>query len=250
MWRNTRMVVLTALCASVYAAVLIPFMIVPLIPGVAHFRPANALPVVCSFLFGPAAAWGAAMGNLIGDFFSGIGPGDLFGFVANFLYGVIPYRMWRAWRPDERLPAAPREWAFFFLTITTACLVCAVVVGFGLELLGFVPFAVLANVLVLNNLATTAVLAPLLLRVLYPRVSRARLRYTDVLGPPRPIPARTRALGIALLVTGSVLAFVAGNVVSGGWLPPEALFDLSSRGRLAIAVLPFLAMAILGVLLL
>ena len=52
------MVVLTAMCASFYAAVLIPFMVVPIIPGVTHFRPANALPVVCSFLFGPAAAWG------------------------------------------------------------------------------------------------------------------------------------------------------------------------------------------------
>ena len=32
MWRNTRMVVLTAMCASFYAAVLIPFMVVPIIP--------------------------------------------------------------------------------------------------------------------------------------------------------------------------------------------------------------------------
>lgn len=250
MWRNTRMVVLTALCASIYAAVLIPFMVVPLIPGVTHFRPANALPVVCSFLFGPAAAWGAAMGNLIGDFFSGIGPGDFFGFLANFLYGLIPYRMWRAWRSDGRLPAAPGEWAFFFLTITTACLACSAVVGVGLELLGFVPFAVLANVMLLNNLVTTAVLAPLLLGVLHPRVSRARLLYTDVVGPPPPTSARTRALGITLLVAGSVAAFVAGNLVSGGWLSPEALFDLSSRGRLVVAVVPFLAVAILGVFLL
>ena len=41
MWNNTRMVVLTAMCASLYAAVLIPFMVVPLIPGLTHFRPAE-----------------------------------------------------------------------------------------------------------------------------------------------------------------------------------------------------------------
>src|SRR2546425_690372 len=91
MWSNTRMVVLTAICAALYAAILIPFKVVPLIPGITEFRPANAVPVVCSFLFGPAAAWGSAFGNLIGDFFGGLGPGDFFGFWANFLYGLVPY---------------------------------------------------------------------------------------------------------------------------------------------------------------
>ena len=71
MWRNTRMVVLCAISAALYAAVLVPFKVVPLIPGVTELRPANAIPVVCSFLFGPAAAWGAAIGNMIGDFFGG-----------------------------------------------------------------------------------------------------------------------------------------------------------------------------------
>src|SRR5499426_4214323 len=96
MWRNTRMVVLTAMSASLYAAILIPFKVMPIIPGVTELRPANAVPVVCSFLFGPAGAWGAAIGNLIGDFFGGIGPGDFFGFAGNFLYGFLPYAVWRA----------------------------------------------------------------------------------------------------------------------------------------------------------
>ena len=74
MWRNTRMVVLCAISAALYAAVLVPFKVVPLIPGVTELRPANAIPVVCSFLFGPAAAWGSAIGNMIGDFFGGVGP--------------------------------------------------------------------------------------------------------------------------------------------------------------------------------
>src|SRR5262245_22224491 len=96
MWGNTRMVVLTAICAALYAAILIPFKVIPLIPGITEFRPANAVPVLCSFLFGPAAAWGAAFGNLIGDFFGGLGPGDFFGFWANLLYGLVPYLVWEA----------------------------------------------------------------------------------------------------------------------------------------------------------
>ena len=104
MWRNTRLVVLTAMSASLYAALLIPFKVLPLIPGVTEFRPANAIPVVCSLLFGPAGAWGAAIGNLIGDFFGGIGPGDLFGFAGNFLYGLIPYHAWRALTDADPVP--------------------------------------------------------------------------------------------------------------------------------------------------
>src|SRR2546425_12677410 len=96
MWRNTRMVVLSAIAASLYAGVLVPFKVIPLIPGVTELRPANAIPIVCSFLFGPAAAWGAAIGNMIGDFFGGIGPGDFFGFWANLMYGYVPYKVWNA----------------------------------------------------------------------------------------------------------------------------------------------------------
>src|SRR5262245_14812125 len=96
MWSNTRMVVLTATCAGLYAAILIPFKVVQIIPGVTEIRPANAIPIVCSLLFGPAGAWGAAFGNLIGDFFGGLGPGDLFGFAGNLLYGLIPYAVWEA----------------------------------------------------------------------------------------------------------------------------------------------------------
>src|ERR1700693_6505862 len=90
MWRNTRMVVLCAISAALYAAVLVPFKVVPLIPGLTQLPPANAIPVVCSFLFGPAAAWGAAIGNMIGDFFGGVGPSDIFGFFANIVSGYVP----------------------------------------------------------------------------------------------------------------------------------------------------------------
>jgi hypothetical protein len=29
---------------------------------------------------------------MIGDFFGGVGPGDIFGFFANLMYGYIPYK--------------------------------------------------------------------------------------------------------------------------------------------------------------
>ena len=86
MWGKTKMVVLVALCAGLYAALLIPFKGFVLIPGVTEFRPASALPVVMGLLFGPAGAWGSAIGNLIGDFFGSLGVGSLFGFFGNFIF--------------------------------------------------------------------------------------------------------------------------------------------------------------------
>src|SRR5207249_10362555 len=172
MWSNTRMVVLTAICAALYAAILIPFKVVPLIPGIIEFRPANAVPVICSFLFGPAAAWGSAIGNIIGDFFGGIGPGDFFGFIGNFLYGFIPYKAWELVSSRDPVPQWHGRWTAYLLdplwlkfvgVIFLAAAACALVVGWGLNLLGFIPFAVLGNIVLINNLAVAGTLGPILL---------------------------------------------------------------------------------------
>ncbi len=54
MWRNTKMVVLVALSAALYAAILIPFKPIPIIPGITEIRPAAAIPIVTGLLLGPA----------------------------------------------------------------------------------------------------------------------------------------------------------------------------------------------------
>ena len=45
MWRHTQMVVLVALSAAIYAAVLIPFKGFVLVPGFTELRPANVFPI-------------------------------------------------------------------------------------------------------------------------------------------------------------------------------------------------------------
>jgi energy-coupling factor transport system substrate-specific component len=110
MWKNTRMIVLTAVSAAVYAAVLIPFKVaVPLVPGFTEVRPANVIPIICSLMFGPAAAWGAAIGNTIADVFGTLTLGTIPGFIGNFLYGYIPYRMWRAFGKGEPIAESRRS---------------------------------------------------------------------------------------------------------------------------------------------
>jgi energy-coupling factor transport system substrate-specific component len=255
MWQDTRMVVLCAISAALYAAVLIPFKVVPLVPGVTEMRPANAIPVVCSFLFGPAAAWGSAIGNLIGDFFGGAGPGDFFGFFGNLAYGFLPYKIWQtiggAHSPLERSAAAATK---YFFACLAASMLCADVVGWGDNLLGLRPFAVLGNLIVLNNMLAALVLAPFLLAAVYPRASAGRLLYGDIM-PRRPLaPRGIRLCGLALLFAGELGAWAAGNLISAGyWTPgflPRAMVRAPYSGAVGAVVTPPLALAVLGMFLL
>ncbi len=253
MWRNTRMVVLTAICAALYAAILIPFKVVPVLPGITEFRPANAVPVVCSFLFGPAGAWGAAFGNLIGDFFGGLGPGDLFGFLANLLYGLVPYVVWEASTRAAPVPRGVASAVGLLGVIVLASTLCAAVVGWGLNLLRFHVFTVLGTIVLVNNLAVAAVLGPPLLYVLHPRICRAQLLYRDLLGPRPDPPSRWRALvGVTLVVAGTIGAFAAGELISSGrWLAPWAP-ERTATGAFEVGVglLPFFGVAVAGLALL
>src|SRR5215475_1176555 len=199
MWDNTRLVVFAAICASLYAAILIPFKLLPLIPGVTELRPANAVPVICSFLFGPAAAWGAAIGNVIGDFFGDIGPDDLFGCIGNFLYGLAPYKIWELISADQPVPTTARTWVRFTFTVFLASALCALFIGWGLNLLGFIPFSVLGNIILFNNFVSSMIFAPVLLTVIYPRVSRGRLLYQNILPLKAPKPRIIRLVGLTLL---------------------------------------------------
>jgi energy-coupling factor transport system substrate-specific component len=247
------MVVLTAMSASLYAVILIPFKVMPLIPGVTEFRPANAVPVVCSFLFGPAGAWGAAIGNVIGDFFGGIGPGDLFGFAGNFLYGLIPYKAWRALGDADPLPTSPRMWVAFFAVVGVASGACALVIGWGLNLMGFVPFSVLGNIILLNNFVVAAVLTPLLLAGVYPRVKRARLRHEDLLFSGQPRRRMVRRLGLGMVAVAVASGLLLGNLLSTGQLNVPFLDPAQSgtrAGHVGIGLLPIILLLLLGVWLL
>ncbi|MEE2710312.1 MAG: QueT transporter family protein [Gemmatimonadota bacterium] len=200
MWKYTRMVVLVALSAAMYAAVLLPFKLFPVIPGITEARPANVFPVICSLMFGPAGAWGSALGNFIGDLLGGTyGLGSYFGLVANFWYGYLPYRIWRLLTNREPLASwgsvinrikSGKVWhqdgsislLLMYLAVTfVASLACAVQLCWGIDILGIVPYHILAPAITLNNFIAAGILGPLLLPVLYPRVKKWGLLYTDIM---------------------------------------------------------------------
>jgi len=250
------MVVLCVLSAALYAAVLVPFKVVPLIPGVTEVRPGNAIPVVCSFLFGPAAAWGAAIGNMIGDFFGGVGPGDIFGFFANLVYGYVPYKAWGVIARADESPVnfTPGTIVKYVVSCLAASTLCADLVGWGDNMLSLRPFWIFGNVIIFNNMLAAIVLSPLILAAVYPRVRAGRLLYGDVMPELRQRPRPVRIAGLTMLVVGEIGAWIAGNLISTGyWRPdflPPSLTQTPYDKSMAIVVSPLIMLALAGMMLL
>jgi len=300
MWKNTRMIVLTAVTAALYAAILIPFKVaIPLIPGFTEIRPASIIPVICSLMFGPAAAWGAAIGNTIGDFFGTLGPGTIFGFIGNFLYGFIPYKMWQSFKKKDLIVKAystsaksslialvvciivaaiawtansyfikgsmsyivliPTIAVFlvlrflsveYFLLILSSSAACGIMIGWGVHILGLVPFPALGNIISLNNFLVSAILGPVLLPVLYPIVNRLGLLYVDVMDESElSKPHRWASIIMIIAVIGGL---IAGNWIAIGGYDMGAFgagFGQIVAGRDAVGfgILPFIILIFIAV---
>jgi energy-coupling factor transport system substrate-specific component len=217
------MVTLAAVCAAVYAASLIPTQIFPIIPGSTNLRPGNAVAIVLSLLFGPAGAWGAALGNTLNDFFGTLSPATLFGFLGNFLFGLIPYKLWNAWNGGPLPPKGGRGWFLFGAGVLVASAATALVIGWGVHLLGFSPFAPAGVVIFLNNAAFGLVLAPPILAALAPRVRRWGLTYDEILDAedcrPRPLARPATIVASVAALGGLAAGLVLTSGLSGEGMP-------------------------------
>lgn len=278
-WRNTRMIVLTAISAAAYVAVLIPFKGFVIIPGLTEVRPGAAIPIVLSFLFGPAAAWGAGFGNVIADTFGGmLGPGSLFGFLGNFLYGYLPYALWRALMGHtDPTRSGARGWLTYVLILVVSCLVIGAVIGWGADLLRLAPFAALGLIIAVNNLMASAAISTVLLTLLFARVSSWGLLYYQIMddepiefqqgfpdlgmqhSPAATGPAgrrgKTAYVGAIICMIGAAAAFLTGLYISGQALQAgygSAAFASGSAGSFAVGVgmLPGLLLLLIGAALL
>jgi len=254
MWRHTQMVVLVALSAAIYAAVLIPFKGFTIIPGFTEVRPANVFPFVFGLLFGPAGAWGAAIGNLIGDFFGTLGIGSIFGFVGNFFLGFLPYKLWgsffrRGENMEPNVNSGKKLGVYVAVTII-ASVVCAVWIAWFNDFIGFVPFAALGSIITVNNAIVGLVLGPVLLLVLYPRVKRWGLLWTEIMLPDEVPAARAARLGNILVWVGGLGGLIVGLVLGLGLYDQglaAAGFATGAAGlTLGLILLPFLALIVIG----
>lgn len=241
MWKSTKMVVLVALCAGLYAALLIPFKGFVIIPGVTEIRPASVLPVVMGLLFGPAGAWGAAIGNLIGDFFGAISIGSIWGFVGNFLFAYVPYKLWRNMLVREdvyepKLNSGKKVFAYIVAGICGSA-ACALFIAWGLDTINMVPFAFLASVITVNNAIPTIALGIPLLLVLYPRIKKWNLLWTDVM-PEEDLPknGKLAKIGAVLLLLSLIVGLVGGLILGFG--ADQAVFAFAGgAGTIGVGVI-------------
>jgi energy-coupling factor transport system substrate-specific component len=244
MWRHTQMVVLVALSAAIYAAVLIPFKGFPIVPGYIELRPANAFPIVFGLLFGPAGAWGAAIGNTIGDFVGGtLTVGSIGGFVGNFFLALLPYKMWSVFfRRDENMEEnvdSGKKFGVFILLVLLASAVCAVIIAWWVDLLALFPFAVIFALIFFNNAVMGGVLGPILLLALYPRVKRWGLLWTEIVEPEDASSSRLQRTGAVLVWVGAIGAVVVGLILG---LAQQAPGNLG----VGIGLIPFLLVILVG----
>jgi energy-coupling factor transport system substrate-specific component len=243
MWRHTQMVVLVALSAAIYAAVLIPFKGFPLVPGYIELRPANAFPIVFGLLFGPAGAWGAAIGNTIGDFFGTLSIGSVGGFVGNFFLALLPYKMWSVFfRRDENMEEnvdSGKKFGVFILLVLLASVVCALIISWWIDLIGLVPFILSFPLIVFNNAIMGGVLGPILLLALYPRVKRWGLLWTEIVEPEDASSSRLQRTGAILVWVGGLGGSVVGVLLALGAQAPQNV-------GLGLAVIPFLLLIVVG----
>ena len=250
MWGNTRMIILTALTAAIYAAFLIVFKGgIVLVPGITEVRPANVFPPVFGLLFGPAGAWGAAIGNLIGDIFGGtMGIGSIFGFFGNFFLGFVPYKMWGAvWglvsKEDmSQTTNTVKKIVAFEIVALVASAACAIVNAWYLDLAGIVPFAFLGITITVNNFAAAAVLGPILLSLFYPRIKKWNLLWTDIMVKEDVSKGFAVQLGSTVMTIGALGGLIVGILVAVGAAGQQVYGFSGESGQIAVwaAVLPFL----------
>ena len=221
MWENTRMIVLTAVCAAIYAATLIVFKTaIPLIPGITEVRVANIFPMAFGFLFGPAGAWGLAIGNLIGDIFGGtLSPASIAGFWGNFLLGYLPYTLWTTLIPVSEnsydwQARRWRSWVTYIVIAVISAAACGVIISTAVDALGMVPYAVLSKIITLNNMVGSLVGAFFLLSVSDTVRKQLGLFWPDVMVSGAGKKKGLHHLG-AWVVTAGALFGILGGFISG-----------------------------------
>ncbi len=84
---------------------------------------------------------------------------------------------------------------------------------------GYVPFAVLASIISVNNAIAGVILGPILLIVLYPRVKRWGLLWTEIMTPDEVPASRLQTVGNALMWIGGIGALVVGLILGSALRP-------------------------------
>lgn len=237
MWKSPKMIAFTLLTAGLYATLIFPFHQYTLFGGHADFgRLGIGIPVAFSFMFGPATAWGAAIGNVIRDAAtSKLNVASIFGFVGNFFIGYVPYKLWSVITTEKPDLKSLKKLGLFAGATVFACCICGVIVGWGLYWLGWAPFMPTALLVVLTDALWAIVVGSVLLALTYGYISKRKLLYTDVLNisQTRDSWSKTRSVAIFAFAVSAVLCFILGLDVN---VSPLVLLPIVAVSLVAISV--------------
>ena len=246
MWRYKKMIVLVVFTAAIYGALLIPVNHFFSFPGVARFSPAYALPVVLGLLFGPAGAWGVALGSLLADLFGTFSLYSVTVAGGSFLLAYIPYKLW-----DRLFLLKDREIVIrrttlgsilpnYLLVAVVGSMGHAFLLAWGSDVAGLVDFRQMALVYLLNNLVMAVLAGFILLVLLHGRFRRWGMLWLDLMKPEDVLSRSKYARTGSWLLFISVLAGFFGCLVAsflGFPLGVSILGSLSLAGILTGSVM-------------
>ena len=165
MYQYPSMIKSAAFCAALFAflSVVLKTSFV-LIPEVSEVRVCNML--ACSFgiWFGPAGAWGCAVGNLIGDLGGSLTILSISGFLGNFFSAWLPYKVWTVWGsvvgedPLARPSLQSKSWLTRYLVGGFCSVVsCSALLAFTFDFSGDMAAVNSFMMIFLNNAGATIV---------------------------------------------------------------------------------------------
>ena len=165
--------------ALFYVLLLVPFnQYVVVIAGIT-LRPAAILPVVFGIFWGPAAAWGLAAGNIVGDVYGSWSLMSIAGCITNFLYPYLSYRLWHRLMRGREIRMDPYTLGCLWAVTLAATTVCILfLAGCGTIFFGR-PFESKFYSYFGNAILWAMLGGPILFRLLYEPVIRNRLVYGD-----------------------------------------------------------------------
>ena len=243
MWKHTKMVALVALSAALYAAILIPFKGFQVLPGI-DLRPATVIPPVVAILFGPAAAWGCAIGNLVADFFGTPGIGSIFGFIGNFLFAYAAYKLWYQMpfiakdnKPVVNSGAKVLKWVIVCIG-GAAALTSSL--DWGLSgVLSMLPYTAITPIVFPNNLVAALILGIPLLALVYKRLDRWGLLFTSIM-PPEDIKAPGNTALAHILIWVGLIGSIGVSMYMG------LALNIDVGLTLTLVTLPLVALWVIG----
>ena len=176
---NATTIALIAVSAAIYIAGR-PLQL-QFVPGIGGFNPTLALAPIFSVLFGLPGAIGVTFSMPIGDAISGaLTLGSVAGFLSHTFVTWLPYKM-MVGDPDMKKGSSIAS--FYLWAIVVGPIIHAIIIPGWLDLTGVLPPAVSWGAVVpsilINHALTAAIVAPILLLILYPVVKARGLYWRD-----------------------------------------------------------------------